>query len=212
MQKLPLFSALGAIVASAMLPAHAQWYVGAEAGSSRASAAGASQSEQLLDLGFEDATTSLDRSDRMARLHAGYRFNRHMAVELAYTDLGEFRVRSTVLPAGTLEAAVKTRGADLSVLGLWPIGERFTVFGRVGAFAARSRATFSATGSVELVEGGERQSERSTRVLYGLGVMYDVTPRLALRAGWTHYDRVGHAVTGGELDIRTLSAGITWRF
>lgn len=212
MRKYRLFSLLCAASACALGPAHAQWYVGASAGSSRASFDGDSQAEQLLDLGFEDASTSIDRSDTMARVHAGYRFHRNVAVELAYVDLGELRVRSVVLPAGTLDASVESRGADLSVLGLWPIGDRFTVFGRVGAFAARTRATYAATGSVELVDGGARQAHRSTRVLYGLGVMYQVTPRLAVRGDWAHYDKLGSDVTGGRFDIRTLSAGIVWRF
>ncbi len=212
MRQITRFRLFGAALAFAIVPAHAQWYVGASAGESRASYRGSSQSDQFLDLGFDDASTSIDDKDTMYRLHAGYRLHRYFAVEAAYVDLGKFAIRSTVVPAGFLDTSVKTRGADLSAVGLLPLGERFTIFGRVGAFAGRTKASYSSGGSVQLVDGVHGQSKSTTSVVYGLGATYDFTPNLGLRAEWARYDKLGNDLTGGEFNVRAISAGLQWRF
>ena len=212
MRQITRFRLLGAALVLAAVPAQAQWYVGASAGESRASYRDSSQSDQFLDLGFDDASTSFDDKDTMYRLHVGYRLHRNIAVEAAYVDLGKIAIRSTVVPAGFLDTSVRTRGADLSVLGLLPLGERFVLFGRVGAFAARTKASYSSGGSVQLLDGRNEQSKSSTHLVYGLGGMYDFTPNLGLRAEWSRYDKLGNDLTGGEFNARTISAGAQWRF
>jgi OmpA-OmpF porin, OOP family len=203
---------LGAALAWTASPAQAQWYVGASAGESRASFREGSQSDQLLALGFLSASTAIDGKGTMYRLHGGYRLHRHFAVELAYADLGKFMIRSTVEPAGSLETSVRSEGAELSALGLLPVGERLTLFARAGAFAARTKASYSGGGSVRLVDGGQSQTRRSTQAVYGVGATYDFTPSLALRVEWSRYGKLGDEFTGGELDADVLSAGIQWRF
>lgn len=205
-------SLLGAALACSALPAQAQWYVGASVGQSKASFRGTSQADQLLDLGFEDAATTLDDKDTAHRLYGGYRLHRHLAVELTYVDLGKSSIHSTVVPTGLLDASVRTSGAELSAVGLWPLADRFTLFARAGTLAARTRASYSSGGSVRLIEGERNQTKRSTKLMYGAGATYDFTPNLGMRVEWSHYDKLGNDLTGGEFNARVLSAGIQWRF
>lgn len=192
--------------------AHAQWYAGASAGESRISFKGANQSDQLLDLGFDGASSSVDDKDTAYRIHAGYQLQRYLAVEAGYVDLGRTSIRSTVRPAGSLDTRIKAKGFDVSAVGMLPLGEQFTIFARLGAFGAETRASFSGGGSVVLFNGEETQKKRTTNAVYGIGATFNFSPRLALRAEWNRYQKLGNDVTGGEFDARTLAAGIQYRF
>lgn len=209
---IPRRTVLAAALALAALPAAAQWYVGAAIGDSRASFHGPSQADQFIDLGFLDASTSMDRSDTMYRLYGGWRFHRYFAVELGYADLGKYVMRTTVSPPGTLDTSMRTDGADLSLVGIYPVWERLQAFGRIGAYAARTRASYNGTGSVEVIPGAGNQSHRSTHAAYGLGLVYDFNPRWSVRGEWSRYDKLGTALTGGEFDASVWSAGLQWRF
>lgn len=197
-----------ALVALAF-PAHAQWYAGGSVGRSKASLGSGLRDDQLFDLGFNSPSTSVDDKGTAFRAFGGYRFHRYFAAELGYVDLGRYELRSTVLPAGSLNSSLRSRGIDLSALGLLPIGERFTLFGRVGVLAARTRTSFSSSGSVVLIEGSE--SERSSGVLYGVGGMADIAPNLALRVEYTEHRKLGDDLSG-EFKARTLTAGVQYRF
>lgn len=202
---------LTAGVLAAAIPAHAQWYVGISGGESKAEVRGDRQDDQLLDLGFDDASTTIDDKDGAYRVHGGYRFNRNIAFEVGFTDLGRFSQRTTVRPTGALDTRVEVQGFDASILGLLPIGERFTVFGRVGAFAARTRTEFSGSGSVVLFDGAQSSSKRTTSAVYGVGAMYDFTRNFSVRAEYVRYHRIGDESTG-EYEPTTLTAGIQYRF
>jgi hypothetical protein len=145
------------VLSLAAVPAAAQWYVGASVGSADASFRGTSTADQLLDLGFLDATTRIDDSDTMYRLHAGWRFHRFAAIELAYVDLGRYGMRSDVSPTGTLNADIKSDGADVSLVGLWPVWDRLTL---LGPHLARTRGRFRGAHACELFRFGLGASDR----------------------------------------------------
>lgn len=196
----------------AALPASAQWYVGLAGGESKASVRGPSFSGQLLDLGFDDASSSFDRSDGMWRAFGGYRFNRWLAVEAAYTDLGRFRQSAVVAPSGFLRNETRIDGPEINLVGMLNVWDRLSVMGRIGAFNARVRSDFSGGGSVQLIEGRDRQRNRSTEAVYGAGLLYNVTPRLAIRVEYARYDRLGGSNPAGELNVNAWSAGAQWSF
>ena len=202
---------LTAALVAAALPACAQWYAGASIGGSKASIDSSSRNNQLLDLGFDDASTSVDESDTAYRAHLGWRFHRNFAVEAGYGDLGRFEQRSDVLPAGSLRSSMRVTEGDLAVLGLLPLWDRWTLFGRLGAFEARTRSSFSGTGSVSLLDGAGSSTVRKSGALFGAGVMAELTPRLSARADYTYYRRLGDDLTG-KLDVSTLTIGLQYAF
>lgn len=204
----PLFLLTLAAFAS---PSYAQWYAGGTIGRSESSLETGTRNDQLFELGFNGASTRVDDKDSAFRVYGGYRFHRHFAAEVGYVDLGRFELRSNVLPTGTFDSSMRSRGVDLSVLGLLPIGDRFTLFGRVGVLGARTRSSFSSSGSVRINEGSGNDSERSSGALYGVGVMASITPNFDVRVEFTEHRKLGDDLSG-EFEVQTLAAGVQYRF
>jgi opacity protein-like surface antigen len=66
------------------------------------------------------------------------------------------------------------------------------------------RVSFAGLGSVS-------RSDDNTGLTLGLGLRYDVTPNLGVRAEWQRYGDVS-ADAFGEGDIDLVSIGALWRF
>jgi OmpA-OmpF porin, OOP family len=201
-------------IASALLTTHAsaQWYVGANVGTSDVKRNDAIQTDQFLDLGFDSATITSDKRDVGFRLFGGYQLHKNFALEAAYVDLGKFSFRGDVTPAGTLNGATKISGAELSALGILPINERISVFARLGAFSAETKTAYSGNGSVEIINGAETQKKRSTNLSYGVGATVNINKRIALRSEWARYTKLGNTLTGGQADANLYSIGVVYRF
>lgn len=196
----------------ASLQAHAQIYAGGSVGRSNLSIDRDAVTGQLIDLGFNAAATTVKESDTAFRLFAGYQFNPYLAVEAAYVDLGDFRFRSTVDPAGTFQGTPSVTGEEVSAVGRYPFAERFAVYARVGGWFSRTRTTYTGTGSVELVSGAERQKKNASGLAYAVGGSYSLNSHLGLRAEWARYMDLGNELTGGKTDARLISVGVTYMF
>ena len=205
------FLAVASLLAAVATPSHAQWYAGGALGGSRAKLDDGDRSGQFLELGFDDAATSFDKSDAAIRAFGGYRWNRWVAVELGAAQLGRFEATSTVVPAGELKSRARVTSVDASLLLLWPVAERFAVFARGGAFASRTRVSHSGSGSVTVLDGANT-SERSSSGLYGAGAMLSLDPHWDLRLDWTRYLRAGDDRLSRPFDIDTWLLGIAYRF
>ena len=199
-----------ALLAAVAIPCQAQWYVGGSAGEGRIKA-NDDRTDQFFALGFDDAHTSFDKQDTAYRAFGGYRLHRYLAVELGVSDLGEFKATTDVLPAGRFESRDRITGLDASVLGLLPLGDRVTLFARGGVIEARTRASFSGTGSVLLKEGVSSSAHKSSP-LYGAGAMVRLAPRWDLRLDWTRYRRVGSDTLSDRFDLDSLMLGVAYRF
>ena len=180
---------LGITAAAFALPAAAQmnmsaFYVGATVGQSK----------------FKDACSgagagvSCDDKDTAWRLLAGYQFNRNLAVELGYHNLGE--VKAT---AGTLSETIKTNAWELVGVGLWPVANQFGVYGKLGGYRAEAK---------DSLDG----KDTNTGVTLGAGLQWDPMAPLGVRLEWQRYNKVGGNNTGGKDNIDVLSLGAVWRF
>jgi len=203
---------LAALVLVAAVPAHAQFYVGGSVGRSDISIDRNKRADEFLDLGFNSATTSSSDNDTAYRAFAGYQFMPYLGIEAAYVDLGSFRFRTTVDPAGSFTGKPKISGGELSLVGRLPIGDRFAVYARAGVFSAKTKTSYSGDGSVELVDGADRQHKSSTKPAYALGASYAFTQNIGVRAEWARYTDLGDELTGGRTDADLASVGITYTF
>jgi len=187
------------------------WYMGANIGSARAKIDNARITSNLLGAGF--TTTGISNDDRATgyKLFAGYQMSRNFAVEGGYFDLGEYGfVATTAVPnAGTLSGNIKLRGINLDLLGIMPVSDKFSVFGRVGVNYAQARDTFSSTGLVP-PPANPNPSKREANYKYGFGLQYDFTEALGMRAEAERY-RINDAV-GNRGDITMASLGLVYRF
>src|SRR5450830_1849591 len=124
------------------------WYGGFNVGQSRANIDDARITGGLLGGGFTTTSINDDDRDTGYKLFGGYKLNKNFAVEGGYFDLGKFGFTATTVPAGTLSGNIKLRGLNLDAVGILPITEKFSVFGRVGANYAEATDSFTGTGLV----------------------------------------------------------------
>jgi OmpA-OmpF porin, OOP family len=129
-----------------------------------------------------------DTKDTAFRLFGGYQFNRTIAVELGYTDLGKL---------GDSGASVEANAWDLSGVFSWPFANQFAAFGRLGLARVEGKG------------GGE--SDTKNALTWGLGVQYDVMRNLGLRGEFQRY-KVDAGAGVGDVNIDVLSIGALWRF
>ena len=123
-----------ALLACAPLTAHAApgWYIGFDAGKTHADA----EIKDVFLLG--DITAEDTGSSTGFQLRGGYQFGRFFAVELGLADLGEFE--HTFSPddcPGTIQscdisASTSFRGFMVSMVGILPLGDRWSLNARAG--------------------------------------------------------------------------------
>jgi OOP family OmpA-OmpF porin len=184
------------------------WYAGASIGQSSADIDDQRISRSLLGSGF--ATTSMDKDERSAagKIFGGYQVNRYMALEGGYFNLGKFGYTASTSPAGSLSGDIRLQGLNLDVVGILPLTDRFSAFGRIGVIHTQARDNFSSTGLVNRASSSPRQND--TGYKFGAGVQYAFTDRLAVRGEVERY-RINDAIgNNGDVDMATV--GLVYRF
>lgn len=186
---------------SAVLAADSGFYIGGSIGQSKLKNLDSTDIDtEFASLGVTSSTT-VDDTDTGFKIFGGYRIMQYLAVEVAYADLGEATANSAIT-APSLGQVVTKANADaftISALGILPIGENFSVFGRVGVNFWNADLKTSGFG-VSASDDAD-----GTDWVYGAGVMYNVNANFALRGEWERYDLDG-------TDVDLLSAGISWSF
>lgn len=195
---------LAGIASPFAMAADSGWYGGFNIGQSKATIDDDDITDSLLAEGFTAVSINDDDSDTAFKLFGGYKFNKNFALEGGYFDLGEFGYTATTVPAGTLEGNIRLKGVNLDAVGILPITEKFSAFGRIGVQYARAKDSFDVTGAVTVADANP--SENATNYKLGLGVQYDFTKNVGVRGEWERY-RIDDAV-GNRGDIDMLSVGL----
>lgn len=162
----------------------------------------------LLAAGLTTTSMSKDQHDIGFKLFGGYQFNRYVALEGGYFNLGKFGFTSTTVPVGTLTGQIKLQGVNLDLVGSLPLGERWTVLGRVGAQYAQAKDSFSSTGAVSV--GNPNPSKSAINYKYGAGLQYELNPSILVRAEAERY-RVDDAV-GNRGDVNFFAVSLVFPF
>jgi OOP family OmpA-OmpF porin len=149
---------------------------------------------------FSGCSSPCDDKGKAFKLFGGYQFNRYVAAELGYSDMG----KSTF---GASE--VRSTAWDLSAVGTWgiPIGAKgigLGVLGRLGVYMGDAKATTPSTGA-ELKHG-------TTDLTYGLGLQADLSRVIAVRGEWQRFAKMGGGGLGEKGDVDVLSVSGLWRF
>jgi len=184
------------------------WYGGISIGQSKAKIDDARIAGNLLGSGLSTSSITNDDSDTGYKIFAGYKFNKNFALEGGYFDLGKFGFAATTAGPGTLNGSIKLQGINLDAVGILPVGQGFSLFGRAGVNYAQARDSFSGTGSVNV--SNPSPSKNDTNYNFGLGLQYDLNKSVGMRLGAERY-RVNDAV-GNRGDIDLFSAGLVYRF
>jgi OmpA-OmpF porin, OOP family len=144
-----------------------------------ASAFAQSSATQGFYVGAEVGNTDVGGADDDIgfKILGGYRFHPNIAAELGYGLLYD-------------KASVEVTTLEAVAVGMFPLGNQFSLIGKLGL----------ANVDVE-VPGG---SDDKTEITWGVGVQFDVSRNLGVRALWQRYE------TEDAVDF--LAVGVTWRF
>ena len=221
-----LVAALGMIAANTASAENAGLYFGLTGGATSVDMGGSKQDfddtfglpiAATLELGGLDVIgfeSSLDDSDIGWGLQVGYRFNRYIAAEVGYVDLGEALYEAIMtVDDGTeifpVEASVrfKSSGPTAAVLGILPVGERFDAHAKAGVYIADTRLR-SRLRDVEFAENVVHDETKAgeTEFFFGVGGAWNISDSYSLRVEYQRYLDVGDDDTGeGDVDLIGLS-------
>ena len=190
----------------------ASWYGGVSAGQTKSNVSAGEVNDFLRSLGYGSPVTSADDKDSMYKFALGYRFSPAVAIEGFYADLGEYSSRSNVsTPSiGTVSANYQSKGYGIDVVLSAPITQEFSVYGRLGVMQSKTEAAFGSTGSVILASNSGNKTKTGQH--FGVGLQYDISPAIGLRAEVETFRKLGDDSTGGELKVDVVSLGAIFRF
>jgi len=172
---------------------------------------GQAEARSLCDSVPGVTINSCDDDDDSWRIFGGYQFNKYFAVELGYAGLGEGAGSFVVTGVGSGTARLEAKAWDLVVVGILPINERFSIFGKLGF--ARWDVDASATVAIPgFGTGAGSVSEDGTDLTQGVGAQFNFTKNVGARVEWQRYNSVGAANTTGESDIDVISASLLVTF
>lgn len=157
----------------------------------------------LLAPGVSTTLLSEDTRGNAFKLFGGYQFNRNLALEAGYFNLGKFGFAANTAPPGTLDGRFKLQGFNVDLVGTVPLTTNLSALARVGAQYAKTRSEFGASGAASPASGSRK--ENGTNVKYGAGLQYAFGPAVLLRGEFERY-RVADPLGGrGHVKVASLS-------
>jgi OmpA-OmpF porin, OOP family len=159
---------------------------------------GQSDTDEEITAGLIDSG-SVDGKDTAWKIFGGYMFNRNFGVELAYIDAGEVSYSGTFFGLPVTGGKVELTAFNLAAIGVLPLSEQFSLFGKVGLF--KWEAEFND------VTGGTPMSgdDDGTDVSFGVGLQYNFSRNLGVRAEYEFFQT-------DDADASLISVGVVWKF
>jgi opacity protein-like surface antigen len=200
-------------------------YVGATVGSSLFHADKSDYDNVVLEafnetgLAVISGTSTLNKSSVNYSGIIGYQFMRELALEASYTDLGKLRYHANDKLASLANASTdldaKAKGPTVAVIGALPLSQEWEIYARLGIIF--SKVTLEAQATLSTSAGSHTgapvsESSNSVDALAGLGLAWNPTKHVKLRAEYIRYGNVGDKDTTGEINIDTFNAGVTYSF
>jgi OOP family OmpA-OmpF porin len=213
MQKLCIIFALALGLTGVAHVSFAQFYIGGGVGP-----AWANIDDNAVNVaGATASSLSKEERDIGWKLFGGYEFNKNFALELGYFKLGgQFQATRTVTApfAGAVNYSVWSSGGFLDVVGTLPIGHDFSLIGRAGGVYSSTNANIGLTGALGPGPGypgpNPKASEWGGKL--GLGLQYDFTKSVGMRAEWERYFKIGDSSTTGQGDVDVFGFSLMYKF
>ncbi len=138
------------------------------------------------------------------RLKLGYKATRYLSVEGEFSDFT--RPADVFANPANLASAFRSTGFGVDTVATLPLW-RFSFYGRMGAYHG-DRNGFNTYSTALLGD----HAARNTRWRYGLGVRYDFTKALGVRAELERYSLGLGSPFAGDVDADQVTVGLSWRF
>jgi OmpA-OmpF porin, OOP family len=212
--KIALFTALALVAGSAVAADDSGFYAGAGIGYGKINV-NSDKLDNNFNAFFSDigSTLEVSKSDvgqgaTPYSLTVGYKWMKYLATEISYIDLGNADYTGTVYDTeasaavGKIKGQWDAKGWPVSVLGIWPIDDAWSVFGRVGVFIGDVKLTAKATyddgdlicGLSACAKGHESQS--STEFIGGVGTDFNFLDTWTARLEWQAMPSLGNDKVG----------------
>jgi len=185
------------------------FYMGGNVGASKVNLDTGAVSTSLIAVGkFTSAATTADQYDTGFKVFGGYRFHPNFAVEVGYFNLGRINFTSvTTGPASTVVGSAKNNdGFNVDLVGILPVKDAFSVFGRVGVQTSKTSISAPVRGV------NFSSSETNTDYKAGLGLQYDFFKEVGARLEWEHFRVPGGFSLIGKQNVDLFSLGVVIRF
>jgi opacity protein-like surface antigen len=138
------------------------------------------------------------------RMKLGYRYTRYFSLEGEFSDYA--RAVDPFAKPASLASAFRSTGFGVDTVATLPLW-RFSFYGRMGAYHG-DRNNFATYATTLLND----PTTRATRWRYGLGMRYDFTPSLGVRAEVERHSMSLSQPMAGDIDSDQVSVGVSWRF
>ena len=164
--------------------------------------------------GIPGVSESTKQSDEAYKFFGGYRYNPNFGIEGGYTDLGRFAYNYSGATSAT--STFKTHAWSLAATGTAPLGQGFSLMGKIGLALTQAKDSVSDPGG--LLAGVTRpallgdSSHNRTAFLWGAGAEYAFNSRYSLRAEYEDYGRVGNSSGTGSAKDGLWSVGLKMNF
>lgn len=201
-----------AFAASAQAAGGEGGYVVGSVGSTKLKVDKSAIDNELIGLGVTNLSSSVDESDTGYKLAFGYRYNQNLALEVGYANLGKAKYSATGTFAGAPTAAnaeIKADGWTIAAIGILPINNAFSIFGKIGTIDATVKG--SATATVGTGFGSSSSKSTKWKGNYGIGADYNFTPAIGVRAEYEVFSKLGDDNVG-KSDVDMLSIGLVVKF
>jgi hypothetical protein len=165
----------------------------------------------------EPSTAVTDGSDAGGGVAFGYRINRYLAAELAYTDFGSVEIREHFVlgPIDSpfppffvprlefdVDLASRAAGPSVSVLAILPISDGFDLFARGGILFADHE--------IRRNPGTETDAERLA--VWGVGIDVRIAGRWSARVAYENLEDLPETAYTGPMRLERFVFGASYAF
>jgi len=158
----------------------------------------------------ETYITGQDVNKLGLEIGGGYRFNQYVGAELTYVDFGKAHYNLTRGSNGeTSVMYVHNTALVTAVRGFYPVGDSFTVTGRVGADFVHTSLDRQSAFADDAYTGNDNQIHAT----FGIGGMYKLTKNLNLTADLNWYPKITKTNDQAtDTNARMVSVGLQYNF
>jgi OOP family OmpA-OmpF porin len=157
------------------------------------------------------SSTSADHSSTNPNFRLGYRINPNVAVEASYDRVGKMDLQSAISSptADSASGTWKGHGLGLHVLGIAPLDDKWSLYGRVGVERWKTSLDLASNAGGSTSYGA---SSSHTSLALGAGAAYAISRNVDATAELVHYNHVGDATSTGRTGLNQFNFGLRYHF
>lgn len=160
------------------------YYLSASVGQARGGFDQASWDAAFKAIGFTSVSSTTNSNPSSFKVEAGYQLNDNFAIEAGYVDIAKYTYDATLQPSSVkVSMAGKISLVKLNAVGILPINDIFSTFGKLGFAMVKA----DQTGSVNSVAVSPTNTSTSAYT-FGFGVKAKINKGLFITLDVENYD------------------------